>query len=243
MLWREITLICAINAIATFGISLLVNYLTSYIGKKGEYLATKEDISEITRRTEEVKDEICKGFALYSADLKFKYDFYYKQYSELYSFLFGVICQSEYLRGFFEKCDENQTLTFDYYPFIEISSTTRTITKTTFDENGFNAKRTQETFETDLSKFNKKCLYETIINKGQYATPKLLKLAVEYRYAYQNYSGNPDITNSSLEDEANKEEFRLIREIVCCIVSEYNFLRKQLEMEYGNVALEKIELK
>ena len=34
------------------------NYLSSYMDKKGENLATKEDIEEITRKTEEVQRRI-----------------------------------------------------------------------------------------------------------------------------------------------------------------------------------------
>ena len=33
------------------------NYLPSYMDKKGENIATKEDIEEITRKTEEVQRE------------------------------------------------------------------------------------------------------------------------------------------------------------------------------------------
>ena len=37
------------------------NYLPSYMDKKGENLATKEDIEEITRKTEEVQRELKKN--------------------------------------------------------------------------------------------------------------------------------------------------------------------------------------
>ena len=32
-----------------------------------------------------------------------------------------------------------------------------------------------------------------IINNGQYATQKLLKIAISYRFANSHYSGNPDV--------------------------------------------------
>ena len=43
--------------------------------KKGENLATKEDVKEITRRTEEVQQEFRQEMARFSKDLEFKYDF------------------------------------------------------------------------------------------------------------------------------------------------------------------------
>lgn len=50
------------------------NYLPSYMDKKGENLATKEDIKEITRKTEEVQREFKEEFEAFSSDMKFKYD-------------------------------------------------------------------------------------------------------------------------------------------------------------------------
>ena len=38
------------------------NYLPSYMDKKGENLATKEDIPDITRKTEEVQREFKEEF-------------------------------------------------------------------------------------------------------------------------------------------------------------------------------------
>lgn len=60
-------------AVAVFLIGLFVkNYLPSYMDEKGKNLATKEDIEEITRKTEEVQKEFREGFELFSNDVKFK---------------------------------------------------------------------------------------------------------------------------------------------------------------------------
>ena len=80
-------------------------------------------------------------------------------------------------------------------------------------------------------------LCEYIIENAEYATQKLLKIAVSYRFASYYYAGNPEVKNSSCQETANDEEFRLIREMVCCIVSEYNFFRKELKMAYNEVEL------
>ena len=57
------------------------NYLPSYMDKKGENLATKEDVREITELTEQVEKEFKEAFELFSSDIKFKYEYIYKQYS------------------------------------------------------------------------------------------------------------------------------------------------------------------
>lgn len=53
-------------AVAVFLIGLFVkNYLPSYMDEKGKNLATKEDIEEITRKTEKVQQEFREGFELF----------------------------------------------------------------------------------------------------------------------------------------------------------------------------------
>ena len=49
----EIIIIAGMFALGLF----IKNFFPSYMDKKGENLATKEDIAEITRRTEEVQKE------------------------------------------------------------------------------------------------------------------------------------------------------------------------------------------
>lgn len=81
------------SIVAVFLLGLFAkNYLPSYMEKKGKNLATKEDVKEITRRTEEVQQEFRQEMARFSKDLEFKYDFYYKQYDGLYSFLYAIVC-------------------------------------------------------------------------------------------------------------------------------------------------------
>ena len=70
------------------------------------------------------------------------------------------------------------------------------------------------------------------LTNGAYSSQKLLKIAMSYRFAYNYYSGNPETKNSECQKIADDEEFRLIREMICCIVSEYNYYRKALNMNY-----------
>ena len=197
----------------------------------------KEDIEEITSKTEEVQKQFKEQFELFSSDVKFKYDFYYKQYSELYCKLYSIIIQSEYVRRYIQLTD-GVLHSFEETPFLEISPTRRT-TQTMEFKQGEKPKVSQKVEEiiTDISLFNKKELCDYIISNGELASQELLKLAVSYRFAHNHYSGNPENKNSSTEDVANEEEFRLIKEIVFCIVKEYNYLRKELRMEYSEKEL------
>ena len=61
-------------AVAVFLIGLFVkNYLPYTWMKKVRIQQLKEDIEEITRKTEEVQQEFREGFELFSNDVKFKY--------------------------------------------------------------------------------------------------------------------------------------------------------------------------
>ena len=85
--WITILLV----ALFVFLLGLYIkHYLPSYFNEKGKNLATKEDIEDITRKTEEVQKEFKEGFELFTSDVHFKYDFYYRQYAELYSKLYVV---------------------------------------------------------------------------------------------------------------------------------------------------------
>lgn len=103
-------------------------FLPSYFDEKWKNLATKQDIADITRKTEEIQNEFKESFELFTSDVRFKYDFYYRQYSELYSKLYGIIIQSEYIRMFI-KLNDGKEISFDEAPFIEVSPTHR-ITQT-----------------------------------------------------------------------------------------------------------------
>lgn len=232
MEWVQVVIgILEIVAIIILGL-FLKNYFPSYMDEKGKNLATKEDIAEITRKTEVVQQEFRENFERFSSDIRFKYDFYYRQYTELYCKLYAIVIQSEYVRRFM-KLQTGKETSFDEAPFLEISPTRR-ITNALKFENGAASKVSTETEEiiTPISQFNKKQLCDYIIENGAYSSQKLLKIAMSYRFAYNYYSGNPETKNSECQKIADDEEFRLIREMICCIVSEYNYYRKALNMNY-----------
>lgn len=179
------------------------NYLPSYMDKKGENLATKEDIKEITRKTEEVQREFKEEFEAFSSDMKFKYDFFYRQYSELYCKLYAIVIQSEYVRHFIQITD-GRIITFDEAPFLEISPTHRETTIWNIGgEKGSSVSKKTESIETPISKFNKKELCDYIIQNGDLASQNLLKLAVSYRFASDHYSGNGSGGNVDVKEKAD----------------------------------------
>ena len=236
----SIAIIVICQVIITFIAGLFIkNYLPSYMNEKGKNLATKEDIQEITQKAEAVQQEFKEKFELFSSDVQFKYDFYYKQYSELYSKLYAIIMQSEYLRRYL-KLTKNEDVSFVDVPFLEVSKTHRTTQTLTFNKDtGTKMESKTIDVETSISQFNKMQLCDYIIDKGEFASQKLLKLAVAYRFVFSRYDGNPEnIAPTSDSDTANDEEVRLIREMVCCIVAEYNLFRKNLNMEYDSIEME-----
>lgn len=226
-LWNFLEIVVIIAGMLVF-----THYLPAYSKEKGKNLATKEDIEEITRKTEEVRKEVRESFEKFSSGLQYKY----KQFSLLYCKLYAIIIQSEYVRRFMSLTSQEE-YSFDDEPFLEVSASHITKQHISFDTGMPVAEVETETKETPISQFNKKELCNYIIENGEYASQKLLKLAVSYRFAYHFSASNKSIQNSSCKDVADEEEAKHIKEIVCCIVSEYNTLRKDLKMEYNSEEL------
>lgn len=228
--------IIIINAFTIFLLGLFIkHYLPGYMAKKGENLATKEDIAEIIRRTEEVQEEFRKDFEKFSSDIHFKYEFYYRQYTVLYTKLYSIICQSEYTRRFIRLLN-GLDLTSEKVPFVEIYKRRSQDVIKIGKEQGFT--HTEEAIKDAITQFCKKEMCDLIIANGEFASQKLLKLSVAYRFVYDNYLGNEAINGGEAADVADSEEFILIREMVRTIIQEYNFLRKELRMKYVKSELE-----
>jgi len=202
---------------------LFKSYLSSYFVKKGENLATKEDIDKITRLTETVQNEFKREFEDYTKDRRFKNQYYYEQFSKLYTKLYCIIVQSEYLRHFYKLYNGSDFL-FDDEPFIELHG------KRTTTAISDSIKRTETDIQNDITEFNKEAIFNTIINNGEYASQRLLKLAVAYRFVHKHYEGTDP--TSDVVKTANDEEYTLIKEIICCIIKEYNTLRSELKLDF-----------
>lgn len=198
--------------------------IPAYMEEKGKNLATKQDIEEITRKTEQVQKEFKEDFERFTTDVHFKNDFYSQQYEELYAELYTIIIQSEYMR-YLMKLKSGQTFSFEDYPFISVSPIHRAKTKVeTKDGAPLTVSHTEEQIQTPESEFTCLKLSELIIDRGEFASPELLKLAVSYRLVH-GLIKDSDVTKN--------EDFRLQGEIVRRIVREYNELRRNLKMDYS----------
>ena len=208
------------------------SYLPSYMKKKGENLATKEDIKEVTRLTEESKQYFRQGIEQFTTDLHFKYDFYSRQYEELYCYLYAVVVQSEYVRYCINKSSD-QKITFDSIPFITIAPTKHRTQKLEFKAGKpTQFTQTEESIETEASKFNFEELVNHIIENGALAERDLLKYAVSYRFA--DMIKEDSTFSKDSDDELNYLQIKIIESII----KTYNLLRKELKMDFCNSELE-----
>ena len=218
-----IVLIVMVLVARFFWKQLVDKTIPSYMEEKGKNLATKQDVEEITRKTEQVQKEFKEDFERFTTDIHFKNDFYSQQYEELYAELYTIIIQSEYMR-YLMKLKNGQTFSFEDCPFIAVSPIHRSKTKVeTKDDASLTVSHTEEQIETPESKFTCLKLSELIIDRGKFASPELLKLAVSYRLVH-GLIMDSDVTKN--------EDFRLQGEIVRRIVREYNELRCNLKMDY-----------
>lgn len=212
---------------------IIGSYLPSYTKEKGKNLATKEDIKEITKKTEEVKHEFNEKFGEFSKKLDFKYRFYEEQMINLYSNLYAMIAQTEYLR-YFVKVYEKVDIPFDKAPFLEVNQTTHHQRINIFTREVLVDEIIKK--ENEVTKVKKIEIANEIIKNSKYANNRLLKLAVAYRYVNQNYSnGNKD----HLEEKRkyDLEEIKLIGAIIKLIIKEYNFLARELGLSYSEYEL------
>ena len=221
MAWWQYILLVVVLIIENIIILVFEHSVPSYLKKKGENIATKQDIAEITKKTEEIQRDFKENLTRFSSDLKFKYDYYYKQYSDLYCILYAMIVESEYARFFIES-SQGYTISHENFPFIEVSPVIHTAsvkTKTTIDNES----------QPNTISFHKIRICKTIIENGNLATQRLLKLAVSYQFVCNISTDGNNINSHSYGED---EEYQLIKQITECIVQEYNYFRKELNMDY-----------
>ncbi|MGG3662081.1 hypothetical protein [Bacillus gobiensis] len=156
---------------------------------------------------------------------KFKRDLYYQQLTNLYIEVYAMIAQSEFLRYFYDLKDNG---TLEKIPFIEQASTKHTQKIKLFTGEILEEKR--EVIETALTEFNKLGLVKKIIDNKKYASQKLIKIVVAYRYCHEYYLKEDIVKFQS--DRFKKEEVRLLHELVTTIIKECNEKLKYCKMDY-----------
>lgn len=208
----------------------LGKFLPSYMTEKGKNIATKEDIGDITKIIEETKidyimniesfkNELSKEISKYSEEIKIISSDSYNRYIQLYSKLYQAVLQSEYLRGFL-----NIQGTFEEVPFIELH---RKRTNEVLNADGY--KREVVKIEDGITSLNKKFLIDKTFEYGEYASERLIKVAVGYRYIYEFYT----IEDHPLHQQLMDEELKILNEFIELIVRETNELKKALGFDYN----------
>jgi hypothetical protein len=217
------------------GVGLFLrSFLPSYFDEKAKNLATKEDIGDITdeiekvkfnysKEVEQLKTELNKDFQEYIDEQKFLKERSYNQYCELYSKLYTIIVQSEYLR-YFNQFDDN----FDNLPFLE---TSREKIKTNIDLKTMSVKQTREEINDAVTNFNKISIVDMVIDKGHLASERLIKLAVAYRYVHEFYTD--ETMDPEQLEKFQKEELVMIAEIVKTVIYETNKFKKICSLDYN----------
>lgn len=203
--------------------------------EKGKNLATKEDVEEITKKTEEVKIEFQKEMAKFSNDISFENEYSYKQYAQLYAKLYAIVTQSEYIRFFLNKYYD-KGLSFEEVPFLELNKEQMKTQSQLFTGKVISHEKIE--IKDAITDFNKKQLCEFIIENGEFASQRLLKLSVAYRYAHNNYSGSKSLEDSEMQSAFDDEEIELLRKLIQTIIKDYNSLRKVIKLDYSENELE-----
>lgn len=162
---------------------------------------------------------------------KFKRDLYFKQLNELDLELYAIISQSEFLRYFHDLKEKG---TIEEIPFVETSRKKYYERRDLFS--GEILEQSDQVIVNSITKFNKMELVETIINKKQFASQKLIKLAVAYRYCHEFYQSE-DIIASQLR-KFQEDELRVMYDIVTTVISETNEKLKFCNMNYIKSELE-----
>lgn len=190
--------------------------LDTYFDEKAKNLATKQDITEITVKTEQVQADFHKILGEFDADLKFRYEFYEKQYSELYSLLYCMVCESESLRYILINLSDEQ-IAFSEVPIMEYE----------IDEDG---RENQNPKKTICEK-----MLNLILSKYVYASPTLMKSAC----ALDNIEKYPGTVGN--EEQKKLLEYQLKAKLIRTILEDYYWLRKQLHLHENNDETVKVE--
>ena len=182
-----------------------------YFEKKAENFATKQDITEIRTKTEEVQAEFHRINEKFDADLKFKYQFFEDQYKKLYVGLFAKVCASEALRCVLKKkaTENGMIYAFNEMPIVR--------------------------FESDDDKRDnvEKKIIENIQQNYIYASPDLLKwmsvvVEIDGFTVYKN-------------DDIDELRHYALTKMIETIVHDYEILREKLYLKDENVECETLE--
>ncbi len=83
----------------------------AFFEEKAKNYATKQDIQDITTKTEQIQNKFKEELVCFEKDLQFKYNLYEKQYTELYADLYLLLSKSNAIKNLFNAIDDEIDLT------------------------------------------------------------------------------------------------------------------------------------
>lgn len=194
-------LINLINLTLLFIIIAALKSTKTFFDEKARNAATKQDVREITEKTEEIRDHFEKSKELFQTDLHFKYNYFEKQYNELYIDLYCYICQSEARRKMASEF-KNIIHNFEDVPIFDYEIVT----------------------VNEANKFEVEKILDLIKSKYKFASPDLIKI-------YNLYQSLKDWKeDSEVDEKIEVNEVRLKKKLIVTIISDFNNLRKYLQL-------------
>lgn len=148
-------------------------------------------------------------FEWFHASGIFQREHAYNQLQELYLEAYGIVSQSEFLKYYYGL---HHSFSFMDLPFVEVQD-----------------KLTLQQCPVDNSiDFSSMAMVTCIMNNKQYASPKLLKLAVAYRFCEEQIQK----VKKEEKIEYQKEQGQIMYELVRTVIQETNGKLKQCGMEF-----------
>ncbi len=183
--------------------------LDAYFTEKARNWATKQDIDEITTRTEIVQTKFHEIEKRFDADLAFKYQFYEKQYKELYSELYQKVCKSETLRYILNNL-AGQHMFFSDFPVADLDR----------EMDGISNQTTVKAIVKEI--------VDLVNQKHIYASSELMKVVC----MLENMERCEDCLNQKERTERTRILFKM--KLMNIIVEDYNWLRRELHFSGVN---------
>lgn len=142
-----------------------------------------------------------------------------EQLKELYLPLYSVIVQSEYFKSI-----NNQNIVNNngYVTFFEFKTE-----REEYNSANVDCLIVKKEIETPVNKCNVDYLISLVIEKREFASPNLIKLAISLRFLSEK-------GDAILKDKSDLEQSRLISEFIKLIVKDTNRYLKYCKMEYCN---------
>jgi hypothetical protein len=158
---------------------------------------------------------------------EFLQKFKIEELKELYLPLYCMISQSEYIRNTINKLKDTDS-SIESAPFIHL---VKKHTKTSIGKEGIKIEEFKK--DDELTLFDEKYMVNMVVDKSKYASAKLIKLAIAYRFIIDNR----DTTNQEIIEIVEKEYNNMVIEFIKEVIVETNKKLKYCKMNYNKEEL------